>query len=134
MTPKHAVEDGYGGKTIAQDQDIMNSRTVVGVAVAFVLILMMVCPAIAAVQANQSKANGHCSSEKPQDHGQTMRGCCDQNALSVQEVHAPCENPVHHALLSLWTADTRTVFAFEPVYFPYQKTGVHLSKLSTLRL
>ena len=112
----------------------MNFRTVIGLTVASVLITMMVCPAIAAVQTSKSTANGHCSSEEPQDHEQTMRGCCDQHALSVEQVHAPCETPIQHVLLSLRTPHAQTVLAIEPVHPPYQKTGDHLSKLSTLRL
>lgn len=112
----------------------MSFKAVVGLAAIFVLMTMMVCPAIAAIQTNKSKSNGHCSSEESQDHEPTMRGCCDQSALSIQEVHAPSESPVQHVLLSLWTPDTRAAFAFEPVYLTYQKTGDHLSKLSTLRL
>jgi hypothetical protein len=112
----------------------MNFRAVIGLTVAFVLITMMVCPAIVTVQTSKSTANGHCSSEEPQDQEQTMRGCCDQNALSVEQVHAPGESPVQHILLSLGTPHARTILAIEPVQPPYQKTGDHLSKLSTLRL
>ena len=112
----------------------MNFRTGTGLAVVFVLMTMMVCPAIAAIQSNNSKSNGHCSTEEPQDHEQTMQGCCDQSAVSVQKVHAPGEIAIPHVLACSIITNIQSAIAFEPVYLLFEKTGDHLSKLCTLRL
>jgi hypothetical protein len=99
------------------------------------LLAMMVCPAIAAAQSAASKPN-HCSSEKQPDNQKqtTMRGCCDQNAVSVQKVHAPFEMSDLQMLNPVAGIAAQAVLQLHFDFRPFEETGDHLSKLSVLRL
>ncbi|HEY4492507.1 MAG TPA: hypothetical protein VI958_10950 [Acidobacteriota bacterium] len=111
----------------------MRLKQTISCATVLVLVTMMVCP-VFAVQVERSKTSHHCSSEQLPEPEQNMQCCYDQNALSVQEVHAPFLIPAHHLLLPETTANSPTVFLLDHDYLPYLKTGDHLAKLSTLRL
>jgi len=112
----------------------MQLRKTISFITALVLVTMMVCPAIGAVQKSTSKTDSHCHGETLPKQELSRNCCCDQSAISVQEQRAPFESPALHLLVPLEKGAGRIVFPLDLDYSPYSKTGDHLAKLSTLRL
>ena len=104
--------------------------------VAFVLATMMVCPAVAWSPANTPKSDSHCGTKAPAvpQQNEAMQCCCDQNAIPVQELHAPFHCVTLEVLHPVKGDLVPVHFAFDLASVPYLKTGDHLADLSALRL
>jgi hypothetical protein len=101
---------------------------------ATILFAMMVCPAIAVAQQNKAQKMDHCGSEKPvPQENHTMQCCCNQNATSILQVHAPYQISVAHVHTMEPVNVPAFVFASDSNHLPYQRTGDLLSKLCVLR-
>jgi hypothetical protein len=109
---------------------------VISFVVAFVLAITIVCPAVASSPVNAPKSDSHCGTEAPPvpQQNENMLCCCDQNAIPVQELHAPLVSLAPHTLSPQVEGVTPIIFALNVDNLPYLKTSDNLTKLSTLRL
>jgi hypothetical protein len=114
----------------------MRFKQAIAFLLSLVLLVMLVCPAIAAMKSPVTKAQDHCASEKPpeQNQKQTMRGCCDESAISVQKIRAPFDSATF-SLVSITAVVFKPIgFAADLEFLPFQDPSKQLSKLSILRL